>query len=415
VEVNLDPRHTLDIARQPILDPAQRVFGYELLYRDSALGDEDHRAEDDAAAGRLLSDAVSGIGLDALTGGLHAFVGIPRRLLVGLEGFVLPPRTTVIELRGDIGDELEVLHACGALRAKGYTLALDGFDNPEARTRLLPYAKYVKVDALATTPAARRALVEQIRPHGLQLIAKNVQTADIAQEVRAAGYGLVQGCFFSRPTTFSTKAVSSRRLIYLRLLAALNRPNISIGDIESLVKHDASMSYRVLRCINSAAFGVRREIHSIRQAIMLLGLDQVRRWASIWALAGVNEGGTHELATVAILRARCCERLAQLLTGADNGAYFLLGLCSLLDTMLSQPMERAIADLPLSGDMRKALLGLPSVSRSMLDAVIAYERGAWSDAQQVFGGTKMNLFMLRDAYADALRWARELARDSIAA
>ena len=130
------------------------------------------------------------------------------------------------------------------------------------------------------------------------------------EEARGLGYQLFQGYYFCRPTTFSGGALSARRLAYARLLAALNKTNVSVNSIEDLIKHDASLTYRVLRCINSAAFGIRREIQSIRQALVLLGLDQVRKWASVWALAGLNGGASSELVTIAILRARSCELVA---------------------------------------------------------------------------------------------------------
>jgi EAL and modified HD-GYP domain-containing signal transduction protein len=315
----------------------------------------------------------------------------------------------------DVGVDAEVIDACRRLREKGYALALDDFTFATGAEALLPYARYVKVDVLATGATERRR-IEQAVPAGVKLIAEKVESSEVFEEARKLGYGLFQGYYFCRPTTFSGGALSARRLAYARLLASLNQPNVSVNSVEDLIKHDASLTYRVLRCINSAAFGVRREIHSIRQALVLLGLEQVRKWASVWALAGLNGGTTSELVTIAILRARSCEIIAGDALGGDNASeFFLLGLCSVLDAMLGQPMETAVAELPLSPNVRGALLGQSNAARTILDAVIAHERGEWDDAAARVAVLSVTPDRLSIAYADALKWARELSQIAAAA
>ena len=198
----------------------------------------------------------------------------------------------------------------------------------------------------------------------------------------------------------------------MQLLSALNRPRLSLSEIEELIKHDVSLSYRVLRCINSAAYGLRREIRSIKEALVLLGVEPIRSWASVWCVAGLNSSGTFELATTALVRARCCELLGEHLTEADEAPeLFLIGLCSLLDAMLGRPLEEAIADLPLSSAARSAVLGGErNTARCVLDAVVAYENGLWDEAALASHGAGVTPALLADAYAGALRWAREFSR-----
>jgi EAL and modified HD-GYP domain-containing signal transduction protein len=411
---NLDPREGAYVARQPILDPTGQVFGYELLYRAAAdaVSCQDPR---DMAAARVLNDAVLTLGLDTLTGGRRAFINVTRHMLLNDLVTVLAPETIVVEVLEDVGVDEEVIAACKRLREKGYSLALDDFTLQTGAEALIPFARYVKVDVLAT-PDEERRQIEKLTPAGVKLVAEKVESAEIFEEARALGYSLFQGYYFCRPTTFAGGALSARRLAYARLLAALNKPNVSVNSVEDLIKHDASLTYRVLRCINSAAFGIRREIQSIRQALVLLGLDQVRKWASVWALAGLNGGASSELVTIAILRARSCEIVATHAIGADDASeYFLLGLCSLLDAMLGQPMNTAVAELPLSDTIRKALLGEQNSARSLLDAVIAHERGEWDEASRIAATLKVSPDRLPVAYADALKWARELSQNAAAA
>jgi EAL and modified HD-GYP domain-containing signal transduction protein len=173
---------------------------------------------------------------------------------------------------------------------------------------------------------------------------------------------------------------------------------------------------RVLRSINSAAFGFRQEITSVRHALVLLGVQQVRQWASVWAMAGLNSGGTPEAVSIALLRARSCEVVGNAWSGADAGAeLFLLGMCSMLDTIVDQPMEKAIGGLQFTPGVRDALLGGSNAMRTILDAVIAHEEGDWDLAAQAIGRLGLPATLLPAAYADALRWARDISSTSAAA
>jgi c-di-GMP-related signal transduction protein len=411
----LDPRDTVYVARQPILYPSGRVYGYELLYR-SAASDASGIESGDIAGARVLTDTVLTMGLETLTNGLPAFFNLTPRLLLSGAATLLSPAAAVFELPADMTIDHDLVDACRQLHAQGYSLALDDFTPTSPAETLLPFVRFVKVDVSTVSNEAGAGLCARLLPRGVRLIANHVETAQAADVARDAGFGLAQGFFFCRPATVAGPAVPAQRLAYLNLLAALNDPRLNIGALEDLVKHDLSLSHRVLRCVNSAGFGMRGEIHSIRQAVMMLGLDQIRKWASVWSLAGLRGGGTPEILTTAILRARCCELLGQALSGADTGSeFFLLGLCSLLDVVLRRPMASVIADLPLPPAIRDALVGRPNVARSVLDAVVAYERGAWDRAVEAAERAGIRATLLPDTYADALGWAHTLAEQAEAA
>jgi EAL and modified HD-GYP domain-containing signal transduction protein len=277
---------------------------------------------------------------------------------------------------------------------------------------LLRYAKYVKVDMVRTRGTEQKAIADYLKESGIKLVAENVESGRAFEAAAAAGYTLFQGNFFCQPKTCSAKPVTASKLAYVQLLSALNRPNLSLSEIEDLIKHDVSLSYRVLRCINSAAFGLRREIHSIQEALVLLGFEPIRSWASVWCVAGLNTGGTYELVTTALVRARCCELIGSQL-GDEEGAQemFLIGLCSLLDAMLGRPLQEAIADLPLSTAARAAVMSNErNTPRCILDAAIAFENGLWDEAAVAIHGAGLPPAVLAEAYSGALRWAREFSR-----
>lgn len=409
--IGLDSRKSVTVARQPILDQTGQIFGYELLYR----AESDSAAANDLEGARVLTDAVLGVGLDALTNGLRAFVSLTHHLLADGAATLLPPDKTVLELQGGMAIDDQVVDTCKRLQGDGYALALDAYRAGSAADALLPYVQYVKVDSKQHSTAEMRMTAMRLRPRAVKLIAEGVETAQAAELARAAGYHYFQGFYFCRPTTFARSPLPARRLAYMNLLTALNKPNLSLDEVENLVKHDVSLSYRVLRSVNSAAFGLGQEVTSIRRALVLLGVAQIRKWASVWTLAGLSDGGTPEAVSVALVRARCCELAGEQTRHPDAGSFFLLGLCSLLDVILQRPMADALSDMPLAASIRDAILGTSNDTRVVLDTIVAYEQGEWEKAKAGAAAIGLRDDALSTIYADALRWARELSRHSEAA
>jgi EAL and modified HD-GYP domain-containing signal transduction protein len=400
------------IARQAILDARNDVYGYELLYRATADATA-HVEAGGSVSARILSDVVAGPGFDALSGGKRAFLNLSTDVLLSDVDGLFDPEQVVLELPASAPATPEIVQACAALQGRGHALALDGFTEGCGAEALVPYARFAKLDALATSPAAMAALSARLLAQGLTVIAKSVETADALAGAKTAGCALFQGYYFCRPQTVSVRAMSANQLTQVQLLAALMQPAVSLGTIEDLLKRDTALSYRVLRCVNSAGFGLRREIGSIREALLLLGLDQIRKWTSLWTLAALNRGPS-ELVTMTVVRARTCETVGQALGRGDQG-YFLLGLCSLLDALLGLPMDQAISDLPVSEEIRAALLGAENEHRRVLDAVTQYERAAWLEASDAAAAAGLDEDTLPHAYLDALTWARTISQAGAAA
>ncbi|MGE0360719.1 MAG: EAL and HDOD domain-containing protein [Vicinamibacterales bacterium] len=394
------------IARQPILDARNQVYGYELLFRASR--EATSFEEPGNASARLISDAVSGPGFDALSDGRRVFVNLSSDVLLSDVTGLFDPERVVFEVPADLPVTPEIAAMCARLHAHGHALALDGFAAGLPAEALLPHARFVKVDALDTPLEDIAALTAGLLARGLTVIAERLETEEAFQAARAAGCSLFQGYYFCRPQTVSVKAMAASQITQMQLLAALMRPNVPLADIEELLKRDTTLSYRVLRTVNSAGFGLRREIGSIREALLMLGLDQVRKWASLWTLAALNKGPS-ELLTMTIVRARTCETVGQALGRAEQG-YFLLGMCSLLDALLGQPMDKVVAELPVNAEIRGALLGEPNHARQVLDAVARYERAEWLESSTAAAAVGLDEDTLPQAYLDALAWARKVTQ-----
>ena len=408
-QASAESRALVHVARQAILDARGHVFGYELLYRATQTSTS-CTADGDLASARVMTDAVLEVGLDTLTDGRPAFLNLTKPLITSQVATLLPHAAAVYELREDVEIDQEVIDACQALHARGYRLALDDFVVGSPAEQLMKYVSFVKIDVQLTEMPLVLQLPQRYKAHGVKMVAEKVETREVFEATKKAGYTLFQGYYFRRPVIQTGKALPANHAVYMRLLAELNRDDLTILQLEALIKQDAALSLKVLRCVNSAALPLRREVRSIHDAVVLLGIRPIRQWASVWCLAGVNAGGSPELATLALLRARSCELVAGDLASVDTSELFLVGLCSLLDSMLGRSMEDALEHLPLSPPAKQALLGAPGPMRSILDSIVAQESGDWADVDLSAADAGVSAASLSNAYIGALRWARALTR-----
>jgi EAL and modified HD-GYP domain-containing signal transduction protein len=323
---------------------------------------------------------------------------------------LLPHAAAVYELREDVEVDDTVIEACRDLHARGYRLALDDFVAGSPAEQLMPYVSFVKIDVQLTEMPLVLELPRRYKPHRVTMVAEKVETREVFDATRKAGYTLFQGYYFCRPVIQTGTTLPANHATYLRLLSALNRPDLTVLELEALIKEDAALSLKVLRCVNSAALPLRREVRSIHDAVVMLGIGPIKQWASVWCLAGLNKGGSPELATLALLRARSCELAGSDLRAVDTSELFLVGLCSLLDSMMGRPMAEALEHLPLSPAAKSALLGDPNPMRSVLEAILAQEKGEWADADASAAAAGLSKTALSQSYLGALRWARALTR-----
>ncbi len=385
---------------------ARRVRGYEVLYRQTARATSAAGASPDVATASVI-DALFGIGFDTLTSGNRAFLNISRPLLLDGIPSVLPPDRVVLELGADIEADADVLRACRELRHAGYTLALDDFTPGDRHAELVPLAAYVKVDFQQALELAVGRPADL--PAGTSVIAKHVETAGAFQGAVDGGYDLFQGFFLGKPLLKAGRAVCQQHVAGLTLLQALHDPDLTIAQLDNLVKRDAALCFLILRTVNSAAYALRTTVQTIREALVLLGRDTVRRWAALWALAGLGRQTHSELLTMATVRARCCELLAASANeDHDPAEGFMVGLCSMLDAIFEQPMPVLLESTPIAGNVRAALLGTDNIARRTLDCVVAYEQGEWDTCVTLAAAANLNPAVLPKAYTEALRWSGEL-------
>jgi EAL and modified HD-GYP domain-containing signal transduction protein len=403
------------IARQPIFDREQNIFGYELLYR-SGFENACLTSDLDSAASKVIADSLHLHGIETIAAGKKAFVNVTQDVLLKDYPAVLPPATTVVELLETVNPDPDVLEACHRLKSAGFHLALDDFaDRPEYEA-LVTIADFVKVDFLSTPEASRAAIVRRLAPRGIGMVAERVETREMFEEASRAGYAYFQGYFFARPAILTAKDIPGQKLQMFRILQEIHRPDLDFIKIERILKQDVGLCYKFLRYINSAWFGWRDRIGSIRRALVLLGEREVRRWVTLVAVAGMSEDKPQELLVQALTRARFCELLAPL-AGLSYRAeeLFLVGMLSLMDAVLDRPLPSLLADLPLSDDAAAALLGQPSPLAAILAAVLAYERGGWDEFAARAAEAGVAEALCPGLYLEALEWSGRCAESRIAA
>jgi EAL and modified HD-GYP domain-containing signal transduction protein len=401
---------TLDtfIARQPIFDKHQRVYGYELLFR----GDAESMFKDtdpDEASAVVISDSCFLLDLETYAGGKRAFVNVTRDLLI--KGYVtlLPKESTVVEIPEAVEPDPDVISTCQELKQAGYSLALGGFVDDERREPLVQLTDIIKVDFLVTEKAKRMDFGRRFAPRGIQLLAEKVDTPDAFREAQEMGYDLFQGDFFKIPAIISRRRdIPGFKFHYLQLLSEIHRPGVEIAKIESIIKREVSLTYKLLRYINSAFFGMRNRVSSIKHALLLLGEKETKKWASFVALTGMAKDKPQELVFHALIRARFCESLAS----AGSLAYrdqelFLMGMLSLMDTILGRPLNEILRSVPVADDIKEALCGKKNQVRTVLECVLTFEEADWTKLSEQFAQLSLAENEIPQLYREALQWAKE--------
>ena len=393
------------VARQPIFDREEKVFGYELLFRD---GLENAFTGDNDEASRATLDRSLLMGLDVLCDGRRAFVNCTRDTLIKGLVTLLPSTITVVEILESVPSDPDVIAACQSLKDAGYLIALDDYVADDPREALAEIADIIKVEMQLTTEEQRLALIKRFGPTRCRLLAEKIETH--AEFVRARDQGFVyfQGYFFRRPEMMNTHDMPANRMNYLRMLQDVSRPDLDSGALEKLIKAEASVCYRLLRYLNSAIFGFKSEIHSVRHALSMLGERDVRRWVRLVAAVGAGQETTSDLVLSALVRARFGELLSARVPHGDSDL-FLLGLLSLIDAMLEMPMEEVLEKLPLDHETKAVLLGQPSQLRPVYQLMLARESGEWAASAELSRSLHLDADDVAGFYWQAQQWAREVS------
>ncbi len=393
------------VARQPIFDRRRRTYAYELLFRSNAGSSEYDGDNADHASLRVLDASLSVLGLETLTGGKRAFINFTRDTLVNGYASILPKNSVVVEILETVEPDDEVLGVCRTLKDTGHLLALDDFVLGSSYEEFLELVDIVKVDFAQNTCDDRARLVDRLGPRGIKLLAEKVETPDEFAHALGAGYHYFQGNFFEKAVVLSGKDVPASNLSLLNLLREINQPDADFRRIEAVIKREVALTYKLLSYMNRAAFAFRRQVQTLQQALMMLGEIGVKKWVSMVALTAMGVDKPFELVVNSVVRAKFCESVA-LRIGFDERAHeaFLMGLLSLIDTLLGRPLPELLGALPITEDVRHALLGEANELSKVYWLVLAYERGEWDDVTAFAAALGLSETVIPDIYLHAIEW-----------
>lgn len=394
-------------ARQPIFTREMAVFGFELLYRHSAEAESAQYSDEELATLNVAAGA-SITPLSEHDAGKAIVMNFTRHSV--LEGVPLTFQGQPVVIKTEEPERLDGVYllALQSLKAAGLRLALDAYTGRAALEPLYELADILVVDVLDKKPRALEELVRKARFYRFPLLATRVEDRRHFKLAKDMGFLYFQGFFFQEPEIVPGRTLTSNETSRLHIFRHLERDEPEFDTLAEIVRTDVSISYRLLAYLNSAAFCFPESIHSIKQAIIILGWTRVRNWLKVIILTDLAPSTkTSELPYLSAVRGRFLESLAQL-AGSGNpepSELFLLGLFSLLDAMLDLPMAEIVGKLPLPAPLAAALHGdNPELTR-WLEIALCFENGDWERLDSLCRTLALDTFHVARTYYDALVWA----------
>ncbi|MFA5902979.1 MAG: HDOD domain-containing protein [Desulfobacula sp.] len=368
------------VARQPVFNTHKKIFGYELLFRNgfkNAFPDIDG----DIATSNVLSNTFFSFELKEILGKKPGFVNFTKDLILQKTPLLFPSAHIVIEVLENIEPDREILAALNEFKKKGFTIALDDFAYHEKFKPMMELCRIIKFDLLATPLETLTNIIKDIQNnYNITLLAEKVETYEVFEQAKKIGFRLFQGYFFSKPEILSKKEISANHIVLLKLINEVGQDDFSFKSIEDIIKKDVSVSFKLLKFINSAYFGRPSAINTIKDAITYLGMNELRKFVHIIAVSDLGKDKPAELIRVSVIRARMCELCGTVLkTHFSTEELFTLGLFSLMDALLDKPMEEILNATSFSEKIKAALLKKDKDFTKILDIITGFEQGNWEN------------------------------------
>lgn len=402
------------VGRQPILDLSGNIYAYELLYRNSEKNIFPGVNPEEATIELLVNTFLS-IGVDAISGKGLSFINFSEKLLAQNVFESLDPERVVIEVLEDVEITPALLTRLQKLKDDGFRLALDDFILQEGYLRnkkIFEIVDYIKIDFLESSTAEREAVGNLLNeyPH-IRLLAEKVETAAQYNAAKEAGYELFQGYFFAKPEIMEGYEIPSNVNLHFQIIEQINREHPSISQIADLIMRDVSLSYKMLRFINSPAVDVVTKVSSIKQALILVGLKEIKKWLHVLAMRELNneeDGRVQALVDYSLTRAKLCELLA-IREGKDNpDEYFLAGMFSLMNIIMKSKWEDILPLISVSDLVADTLKGLRTPITPYLEIAEAIERFDLNHLEILTVAYGIQYEELSDICTQANRWAQTL-------
>jgi EAL and modified HD-GYP domain-containing signal transduction protein len=392
------------IARQPVFYKDKKTFGYELLFRDG-FKNSFPEMDGNIATTKVLSSSFFSFGFNEITSNKNALVNFTREHILNKTPITFPEHNLIVEVLENILPEKKILDSLSDLKKKGYKIALDDFVFSNEYEPLIMLADIIKFDLIATPLKQIEPLVKILKNKYKKIVflAEKVETYEEFEKSKELGFSLFQGYFFAKPEIISNKEIPSQKLALARLVKEISACDPDSKKILDIIKKDVSISYKLLKFINSSYFNRPCKIDTIKDAMTFLGIDELKKYISLIATAGLADNKPNELLKNSVFRARMCELIgSQASSEFRQDELFTIGLFSLIEAMLDKKMDDIIREISFSAKITKALTGQNKTINKILNLISYIETGHWEKIKNV---NKNNLAKLMDYYLDAIKMA----------
>lgn len=398
------------VASQPIFNVQKDIYGYELLYRSGPNSTAYDAIDGTTATQDVLVTAFSDIGINAITGGKKAFVNFTTDLVLDEIPHILSSDILVVELLEDVRPTEQVLEACKRLKRRGYTLALDDFKYDPSLEPLIDLADIIKIDFCRTPLEEIKRAVARINYNRRKiLLAEKIETYEDFDLALSLGFHLFQGFFFCRPTVQNGRCTDTWPVSKLQLLRYISDPEVSFYTLANIIKRDLMLSYRLLKIVNSAYYGLEYTVTGILHALLILGLKEIKKWISLIILNQMKTNKPNELIREALVRGLFMEKVAiYQKRRKQRDEYFLVGLFSLAEAIMDAPMEVILQETHLADEITEPLITGQGVKAELIRLIQSIERAQWEDAEDAAQKAGLSLTRATQFYVEAMTDANKL-------
>ncbi len=395
-------------ARQPILDANKNLYAYELLFRDS-IDNVFPEIDGDEATSKMIEASKFNMGISEFTSNKPAFINFTLETLSLHYPEMLTNEEVVVEILETIKPGKKLLSLCKDLHSKGYTIALDDYEHQSVWAHFYPFVKIIKIDIQQSGLDEIKQVIAAIKDHPhIELLAEKVETYQEYEQSLQLGFKYFQGFFFAKPEMVKTKNLSPSQLAMAELLYETSKPELDLNSITGVFERDVSLSYKLLRYANSAMFRRRSEISTIKQALVILGSSELKRFLGLMFAVTANPDKPTELIKLAMTRAKFCELVAKDMSAqVDDSIAFLTGLLSMIDAILDEELEVVLGKLPLAAEIKEPLLTRKGTMAAVIKLVEFIEHAQWDKTNIVMEKLKLDKEQAVKHYNEALAWADE--------
>ncbi len=397
------------LARQPIFDIENRVYGYELLYRSNGQQNSYTGENGDESTADVITNAFFGLDIREVIGGGKAFINFTGNLLKRGVPKMISPDIVVVEVLENLMMDDDLIDACQELKERGYTIALDDFEFHNTYSDLFQLGDIVKIDfRIPQNKIEETAYV--CRYCNKIMLAEKIETVEEYEYAKQLGCTFTQGYYFARPTILSRDSVVPLTMNFMQIMQLVSQSEPEISDIVEVISRDTAMCQRLLRLINSVYFGVKNRVSSISQALVILGLDYLREWVYLMGMQRITRNDNVEVMRLSLVIAKFCRSLAMLIPEAARNAdsFYLMGLLSMLDHCKTNDLERRLNEFPITEDIKGGLLGRGGIYSDVYKLALSYESGNWDEVDKFASLYNLNSSVISDLFVKCVKESEAL-------